>query len=510
MKPSEADSVASAAARSAAARSAATRSEGASIEPTPDAGSAPADPRSDLLRGLVAVDRRRRLRRALAALVWLAPATSLWLLSTWLLAAATDGDGRSALLWPSWAGGIVLLALVVREVISLGRDLPAAARAVDRAGDLRDTVATALELHDGRDPEPGGHEASTDPRLPWIALVLERAVAGLERTGPQQAVPRLVPRGATASVILSAALLAPIALPNSLVGETLAAAMSRDAETSPRSLEAAALLEEEHGREPGLPQFDVRLSDLPFLTLRIREPDADEARRSGDASEGADGSFGDDLEARNGGEGDEAAEAAAGDFAGEGNAETGADLMRELDVGQEAGADEPGAAGTPGEGEGAEADAEAAAGDGAGGQPTEDGEGSGNESGTAAAVSEEPGTNSGPADGGAAGIGTGPMDEMVDPFGDLLTPALSLEQALATVLLESHEEIERRPLTTTSATRFRAAEVAIRGSAVGVAADSATAHGDLPAPRRPIAWRHRVAVRGYLDALEDDSGEDGE
>ena len=111
-------------------------------------------------------------------------------------------------------------------------------------------------------------------------------------------------------------------------------------------------------------------------------------------------------------------EAAAGDLAGEANAETGADLMRELDTGEGAGEDELSAPGTPGEGEGAEAGAEAAAGEGAGGQPTEDGEGAGSESGTAAAVSEEPGASNAEADGGTAGVGTGPQDEMVDPFGD--------------------------------------------------------------------------------------------
>lgn len=487
---------------------------------SPAAGQAASGPRRDLLRGLAAVDRRLRLRRALAALVWLAPASCLWLLSTWLLRAAAGGDDSVAALWPSWAGGTVLLGLVLREAISLARDLPAAARAVDRAGDLRDTVATALEMQKrlGRDPGEGQgpkNDAGTDLPLPWIALVLERGVAALNRTGPRQAVRGLVPRGALVSVIVSAVLLVPIALPNSFVGETLAAAMSSDdAEADARSLEAAALLEEEPGRRQGVPEFDVRLSDLPFLSLRLRETDADDdARRgAGDGSEGAEGSLGDDAEAEATDGNGEGGEAAAGDFTGEGEAETGADLMRELDTGDGAGEDEPGAPGMPGEGEGAEAGAETAAGEGAGGQPTEDGEGSGNESGTAAAVSEQPGTSSAEADGGAAGVGTGPQDEMVDPFGDLLTPALSLEQALETALLESREEIERRPLTTTSATQFRAAEVAMRGSGAvaRVAADPTVANGDLPPPRHPIAWRHRASVRRYLESLEDDSREDGE
>ena len=485
---------------------------------SPVAGQAAAGLRRDFLRGLAAVDRRRRLRRALAALVWLAPASCLWLLSTWLLRVAAGGDGSVAALWPSWAGGIVLLALLLREAASLGRDLPAAARAVDRAGDLHDTVATALEMQKRLDTRPDDRRRAKNTAeavwpLPWIALVLERGVAGLERTGPRQTAPRLVPRGAAASAILSAVLLAPIALPTSVVGEALAAAMSGDgADSAARGLEAAALLEEEPGRQPGVPEFDVRLSDLPFLTLRVREPDSsDDARRgAGDGSEGAEGSLGDDAEAE-GTEGSaEGAEAAAGDLAGEANPETGADLMRELDTGERAGEDELSAPGTPGEGEGAEAGAEAAAGEGAGGQPTEDGEGSGNESGTAAAVSEEPGASNAEADGGTAGVGTGPQDEMVDPFGDLLTSALSLEQALETALLESPEDTFRRPLTTTSATQFRAAEVAMRGAsaAAGVGANPTAATGDLPPPRHPIAWRHRVSVRRYLESLEDDSRED--
>ena len=272
---------------------------------SPVPGQAAADLRRDFLRGLAAVDRRLRLRRALAALVWLAPASCLWLLSTWLLRVAAGGDGSVAALWPSWAGGIVLLALLLREAASLGRNLPAAARAVDRAGDLHDTVATALEMQRRLDTRPDDrrharNDAEAVWPLPWIALVLERGVAGLDRTGPRQTAPRLVPRGAAVSAILSAVLLAPIALPTSFVGEALAAAMNGDsAESAARGLEAAALLEEESGRRPGVPEFDVRLSDLPFLTLRVREPDSsDDARRAaGDGSEGAEGSLGDDADA---------------------------------------------------------------------------------------------------------------------------------------------------------------------------------------------------------------------
>jgi len=471
--------------------------------------------RRKLLSGLAAVDRRLRLRRALAALVWLAPASCLWLLSTWLLRAAAGGDGSAEALWPSWAGGVVLLALLLREAASLGRDLPAAARAVDQAGDLRDAVATALEAEkrqpvgpEGRPPVANKAEAAW-PR-PWIELILERGVAGLDRTGAGRAVPGLAPRGATVSAILSAVLLVPIALPNSFVGETLAAAMSgNDADQAARDLEAAAFLDEEPGRRPGVPEIDVRLSDLPFLSLRIRElGDSDDAGNAvGDASEG---SLGDDAEVEPTEGNAEGSEAAAGDFAGEAEAETGADLMRELDTGEGAGEDELSAPGAPGEGEGAEAGAETATGDGAGGEPTDEGEGSGNESGTAAAASEEPGNSSAEADGAAAGVGTGPQDEMVDPFGDLLTPALSLEQALETALLESPEDAFRRPLTTTSATQFRAAEVAIRSSGTVVGSDSTAAAGDLPPPRHPIAWRHRVSVRRYLESLEDDSPEDRE
>ena len=481
---------------------------------SPLADGATADLRREFLRGLAAVDRRLRLRRALAALVWLAPASCLWLLSTWLLRTAAGPDSSAAALWPSWAGGIVLLALVLREAVSLGRDLPAAARAVDRAGDLQDAVATALEMQRRAAADAGrgrpAREAEAVWPLPWIALVLERGVAGLNRTGARRAAPRLAPRGAAASTILSVILLMPVALPTSFVGEALAAAMSGDGgDGAIPGLEAAALLEEEPGRTPGIPQLDVRLSDLPFLTLRIREPD-DARRGAGDASEGVEGSLGDgaDAEAMEGNP--EGGEAAAADLAGEQSAETGADLMRELDTGEGAGEDEAGAPGMAGEGEGAEAGAESAAGEGAGGQPTEEGEGSGSESGTAAAASEEPGASNAEADGGAAGVGTGPQDEMVDPFGDLLIPALSLEQALETALLESQDEIERRPLTTTSATQFRAAEVTMRGSGTNVGAGGEAATGDLPPPRHPIAWRHRVSVRRYLESLEDDSPEDRE
>ena len=180
---------------------------------SPVPGQAAADLRRDFLRGLAAVDRRLRLRRALAALVWLAPASCLWLLSTWLLRVAAGGDGSVAALWPSWAGGIVLLALLLREAASLGRNLPAAARAVDQAGDLHDTVATALEMQRRLDTRPDDrrharNDAEAVWPLPWIALVLERGVAGLDRTGPRQTAPRLVPRGAAVSAILSAVLLA--------------------------------------------------------------------------------------------------------------------------------------------------------------------------------------------------------------------------------------------------------------------------------------------------------------
>lgn len=472
-----------------------------------------ADLRRELLRGLHAVDRRLRLRRALAALVWLVPASCLWLLSTWLLRAAAGADGGAAALWPSWAGGIVLVALVLRETVSLRRDLPAAARAVDKAGDLQDAVTTALEMQGRADAGSGrpAREAEAVWPLPWIALVLERGVAGLERTGARRAAPRLVPRGAAASAMLSVVLLVPVVLPTSFVSEALAAAMSDDgADNAAPGLEAAALLEEEAGRRPGVPEFDVRLSDLPFLTLRLREPDSEDVRRNaGDASDAVEGSLGDgaDAEAMEGNP--EGGEAAAADFAGEQNAETGADLMRELDTGDGAGEDEAGA-GMPGEGEGAEAAAESAAGEAAGGQPTEEGEGSGGETGTAAAVSEEPGASSAEADGGAAGVGTGPQEEMVDPFGDLLMPALSLEQALETALIQSRDEIERRPLTTTSATQFRAAEVAMRGSTASVAGGAEATTGDLPPPRHPIAWRHRVSVRRYLESLEDKAPEDRE
>ena len=470
------------------------------------------DLRRQLLRGLSAVDRRLRLRRALEALIWLAPAACLWLLSTWLLRLTAGADSIVAALWPSWAGGAVLLALILREAAALGRDLRAAARAVDRAGDLHDAVATALEMQNrlaapSGDPQHEKTREATVWTLPWITLVLERAVDGLSRTGARQAAPSLAPRGALVSAILSAVLLLPVAWPTSFVGEALAAAMSGDrADTGPADLSAAALLDEEPGRRPGVPELQARLSDLPFLTLRIREPGPDDGSGTGvgDASEGAEGSVGDQAEAEALDGTAEAGEAAAGSLADE-NAETGADLMRELDTGEGAGEDEVTAPGTPGSGEGGEAGTETADGEGAGGQPTEDGEGSGNESGTAAAVSDEPGAGSADADGGTAGVGAGPQDEMVDPFGDFLVPALSLEEALQTALLESLQEIERRPLTTTSATQFRAAEVAKSRPAAVVGAETDAAIGELPPPRHPIAWRHRVSVRRYLESLEDES-----
>ena len=467
------------------------------------------------MRDLRATDRRLRFCRALETLTWFAPATCLWLLASWLLGLGA-ASGSAAALWPSWAGGAILLLLALREATALGRDLPAAARAVDRAGDLHDTVATGLEMQERLGPsrsdgrgEPAGGEAIWP--LPWVSLVLERAVAGLERNGPRQTAPRLVPRGALWSAGICLVLLLPVALPRSLVGEALAAAMSGDAAGElPPGFEAAALLEGDPDRIPGIPELDARLSDLPFVTLRVREPDASDGA-PGDASEALEGSLGDGAEAEALDTAGEGADAANGARTDEANPETGADLMRELDNREGAGEEEKGAApGAEGNGEGAEPGAEAGEGDGSGGQPTEDGEGS-SEGGTASAVSDEPGSSEGEADGAAAGVGTGPQEEMVDPFGDLLVPALSLEQALQTALLESIEEIERRPLTTTSATRFRAAEVAMRGPAPRVAAGAASASGgDLPAARHPIAWRHRDSVRRYLDALASQDEETGE
>lgn len=476
-----------------------------------------AELRRRLLRVLSATDRRLRLRRGLAALTWFAPAACLWLLASWLLALGADGGSTIAALWPSWAGAAVLLVLALREMAALGRDLPTAARAVDRTGDLHDAAATALEmqhrLDDSRADRPRENDGTVWP-LPWIALVLERAVTGLERFGPKQTVPRLVPRSALPSAGISLLLLLPVALPRSFVGEALASVMSGDAAGDlPPGFEAAALLEDDPNRMPGVPELDVRLSDLPLVTLRVREPNAEDGARSGDSPDAAEGSLGDGAEAEALDAMAEGGEAAANALTDETNPETGADLMRELDNREGTGEEEQGTApGTDGSGEGMESSAEAGEGDGSGGQPVEDGEGSDGESGTAAAVSDEPGSSDGEADGAAAGVGTGPQEEMVDPFGDLLVPALSLEQALETALLESIEEIERRPLTTTSATQFRAAEVAMRGPAPSAAeaAEAAASNGDLPPARRPIAWRHRESVRRYLDALEAEAEEDGE
>lgn len=473
-----------------------------------------------LLRGLSATDRRLRLRRGLAALTWFGPAACVWLLASWLLhlgllELGATGEGAVAALWPSWAGGAVLLLLGLREVAALGRDLPAAARAVDRAGDLHDAVATALEMqHRLHDSHPDGRREGGDTvwPLPWIALVLERAVAGLDRTDVKQTVPRLVPRSALPSAGISLLLLLPVALPRSFVGEALASAMSGDAAGDlPPGFEAAALLEDDPNRMPGVPELDVRLSDLPLVTLRVREPNGEDGANSGDSTDAAEGSLGDGVEAEALDAMAEGSDAAANALTDETNPETGADLMRELDNREGTGEEEKGTApGTEGSGEGTEPGAEAGEGDGSGGQSVEDGEGSGDESGTAAAVSDEPGSSSGEADGAAAGVGTGPQEEMVDPFGDLLVPALSLEQALETALLESIEEIERRPLTTTSATQFRAAEVAMRGAAPGVVAEAAASSGDLPGARHPIAWRHRESVRRYLEALEAEAEENRE
>ncbi|MDE2691922.1 MAG: hypothetical protein OXI49_15555 [Acidobacteriota bacterium] len=473
-----------------------------------------AELRGRLLRGLKATDRRLRLNRALKTLTWFAPAACLWLLATWLLGLGAAGGADTAF-WPSWAGGAALLLLGLREAAALGRDLPAAARAVDRAGDLHDVAATALEMQYRLDDSRADRRRESDGTvwpLPWIALVLERAVAGLEGTGPRQTVPRLVPGSALPSVGICLVLLLPVALPRSFVGEALAAAMNGDAAGElPPGFEAAALLEDDPNRMPGVPEFDVRLSDLPLVTLRLREPNADDGARSGDATDAADGSLGDGAEAEALDATAEGGDAAANALTDGTDPETGADLMRELDNREGTGEEEQGTApGTEGSGEGAEPGAEAGEGDGSGGQPVEDGEGSGGESGAAAAISDEPGSSDGEADGAAAGVGTGPQEEMVDPFGDLLVPALSLEQALETALIESIEEIERRPLTTTSATQFRAAEVAMRGPATGAAGEAAASGGDLPAARHPIAWRHRESVRRYLEALEAAAEEDGE
>lgn len=481
---------------------------------TPAAEADAAELRGRLLRGLKATDRRLRLNRALKTLTWFAPAACLWLLATWLLGLGAAG-GADAAFWPSWAGGAALLLLGLREAAALGRDLPAAARAVDRAGDLHDAAATALEMQQRLDHSRAERRRASDGivwPLPWIALVLERAIAGLERTGPRQTVPRLVPGSALPSAGICLVLLLPVALPRSFVGEALAAAMSGDAAGElPPGFEAAALLEDDPNRIPGLPELDVRLSDLPIVTLRVREPNAEDGAQSGDATDAADGSLGDGAEAEALDATAEGSDAAANALADGTDPETGADLMRELDNREGTGEEKQGTApGTEGSGEGAEPGAEAGEGDGSGGQPVEDSEGSGGESGAAAAISDEPGSSDGEADGAAAGVGTGPQEEMVDPFGDLLVPALSLEQALETALIESIEEIERRPLTTTSATQFRAAEVAMRGPATGAAGEAAASGGDLPAARHPIAWRHRESVRRYLEALEAEAEEDGE
>ncbi len=433
------------------------------------------------------------------------------------------------MLWPSWAGLAVLLLLALRQAAALGRDLPAAARAVDRAGSLHDTVATGLEMQrrlmpssdDGRRDRGGGTGDASGWPLPWITLVLERAVAALDRYGPRRTVPRLVPRGAPASAGLCLLLLLPAALPRSLVGDALAAAMNGDAGNGlPPGFEAAALLEDDPDRAPGVPELDVRLGDLPLVTLRVREPDAEKGDGSrGDATDAMEGSAGDGAEAEAVDRAAENGGAQAGARTDETAPETGTDLMRELDNRPGAGEAEDGASsGTEGNGDSADPGAEApetgeaGEGDGEGGQPAEDGEGdgAGDEGSAAAAVSDKPGSSDGEADGAAAGVGTGPQEDMVDPFGDVLVPALSLQQAIETALLESIAEIERRPLTTTGATRFRAAEMAMRGSAVGAAAETAASRrGKLPAARRPVAWRHRDAVRRYLNALESAAEEDG-
>ena len=173
-----------------------------------------AELRARLLRGVSATDRRLRLRRALKALTWLGAGACLWLLATWLLVLGAGAAGPVAALWPSWAGGAVLVLLFLREAAALGRDLPAAARALDRAGDLHDAAATALEMQ-RRMGEPGGGRQDENARrgavwpLPWIALVLRRAVAGLDRTGPRRTVPRLVPPSALPSAGICFVLLLP-------------------------------------------------------------------------------------------------------------------------------------------------------------------------------------------------------------------------------------------------------------------------------------------------------------
>ena len=41
----------------------------------------------------------------------------------------------------------------------------------------------------------------------------------------------------------------------------------------------------------------MRLSDLPFVTLRVREPDADDGARGREAADAAEGGLGDGAEA---------------------------------------------------------------------------------------------------------------------------------------------------------------------------------------------------------------------
>ncbi len=465
--------------------------------------------RGALRRRLTSTDRRLRLLRLLETLVWLGPAASLWALSTWLLRlAAADGGVGFGALWPSWAGGVVLLALALRAVLAMGRDLPAAARALDDAGDLEDATTTALELGQRLD------DPDNAPLLPWATLVLRRANSGLQRVGPRQAVPELVPRGAAAACAASAMLLAPVALPSSFVGEALAAVVSgeRADNVGDSRMSSATTLEEAPERRAGIPELQANLSDLPLLTLRVREAGDEDARqRPGETGEGADGTPGEnrsDEVTENAGQ---SGEPAAGGEPGEEAAETGADLMRELEDGEAAGGgEEMSAPETSGAGE-VDPDAETVSGEGGAGQPAEDGaEG---EPGVGVAVSEEPGSSSADADGATAGVGTGPQDEMVDPFGDELLPTFSLEHALETALLESNREIERRPLTVTNATRFREAEVEMRQAAglqIPAANNEAIDGNELPPARHPIAWRHRDAVTRYLEALEVEPEEDVE